>query len=299
MSRDKEDPMGSGIPGFDWMKIQKEYWEPMTKAWLEASSGFFKPQTSPQKNGQETNRLMRSLQVAFSTGFALFSGMSKSGFMDVFTKKQIGLPEIWMKMVMSGLEGLFDIQKQWIEKAGRIGSTVKAYEFESLDKNFIKVWETLYDKEFRKFFQIPQLGLGRFYQERINETLDAFSKFQSGMGEFLRLLLLPFEKTLQVIQEELQQKAAEGTLPDNADEYYRLWIKILEGHFMTLFKSPEYAETMAGALSSFEDFISARDRVLRDLLQTLPIPSHKDLDELSREIYLLKKRVSVLEKKVK
>jgi len=40
----------------------------------------------------------------------------------------------------------------------------------------------------------------------------------------------------------------------------------------------------------------ARHRMLTDMLQSLPLPTNKEMDELYKELYLLKKRVRELEK---
>jgi archaellum component FlaC len=42
----------------------------------------------------------------------------------------------------------------------------------------------------------------------------------------------------------------------------------------------------------------AKQEFLRDGLQQLPIPTNKDMDDLYKELYLLKKRIKALEKKV-
>ena len=37
--------------------------------------------------------------------------------------------------------------------------------------------------------------------------------------------------------------------------------------------------------------------ILEDMLQTLPVPKQREMDELYKEIYLLKKRIKALEKR--
>jgi polyhydroxyalkanoate synthesis regulator phasin len=75
-----------------------------------------------------------------------------------------------------------------------------------------------------------------------------------------------------------------------------MWVKILEGHFMTLFQSPEYNKSLGETMIALEDYISARNRILQDMLQSMPVPTRKEMDDLYKEIYLLKKKVRDLEK---
>jgi hypothetical protein len=105
------------------------------------------------------------------------------------------------------------------------------------------------------------------------------------------------EKSFQVLQEKLVALADEGNLPEDSKVYYQMWIKILEGHYMTLFQSTEYIQSLNKTLGSMSEFSDAKKDLLQDtLLYTLPVPTQKEMDELYKEIYVLKKRIRKLEK---
>ena len=76
-----------------------------------------------------------------------------------------------------------------------------------------------------------------------------------------------------------------------------MWIKILEGHYMTLFQSSEYGRAQQNVLNTMSDFSVIKNDLMQDMLNTMPIATQKDLDDLYKEMYLLKKRIKVLEKK--
>ena len=208
------------------------------------------------------------------------------------------LPEIVSKMTQTGWDGYLKLQQQWYERLSRTGQATEAYRFDNLDQDALSVWSEIYEKEFRRLLYMPQLGLTRLYQERANKALDQFNLLQAAMAEFLQILFLPMEKSLQVMQEKMAEMAEEGQMPENPKVYYQMWIKILEGHYMTLLKSPEYTNKMHTTLGAFENFIAAKNEILQDFLQTLPVPTDKDMDELYQEIYLLKKRLREHEKKL-
>jgi polyhydroxyalkanoate synthase subunit PhaE len=209
------------------------------------------------------------------------------------------LPEIILKMAKSGWEAYFQTQQRILEKAGKIGQRVEAYNFDNLDQEVFKALTDIYEKELRQYFHIPQLGLTRFYQERFNELLDKQNIFETTLAEFLSIIFLPLEKSFKVLQEKLQTMAQEGVLPKEAKENYAIWIKILEGHYMSLFQSKEYTDALHNTVDKLEDFILAKNQTLQDILQFLPVPTTKEMDELYKEFYQLKKRVKELEKKVK
>ena len=139
----------------------------------------------------------------------------------------------------------------------------------------------------------------RLYQERTNTALDKFNEMQAAVGEFLHHLNGPVERSVKAMQGKLEEQAKEGKLSENFKDYYNTWIKIMEGDYMTLYKTPEYIDSLGRALRAVEEYKIARDNVLTDLLQFLPIPNNKEMDELYKEIHVLKKTVKEMAKKLK
>lgn len=209
------------------------------------------------------------------------------------------LPEIIFKMVRSGWEAGIQSQKHIIAKIGKIGERAEAYKFDNLDQEVFRALTDIYEKEIRQYFQIPQLGLTRFYQERFTELLDKQNLFETTAAEFISIICLPIEKSVKVFQEKLQSMAQEGVMPKDLKENYEIWIKILEGHYMSLFQSKEYTVALHNTLDKLEDFVLAKNDALQDILQFLPVPTTKEMDELYKEFYDLKKRVKELEKRAK
>jgi len=206
------------------------------------------------------------------------------------------MPDIFLKMTKAGFDAAMQIQNHLLEKAGRIGKRTEAYNFENLDQEVFRAWGEIYEKDIQPYFKIPPLGLTRFYQERFNEVLNKYNIFETTLAEFLSILYLPMEKSFKVFQEKLQQMVEEGNIPTSSKENYAMWIKILEGHYMTLFKSPDYTEALHRVLNHFENFMIVRNETMQDYLQMLPVVSHKDIDDLYKEFYLLKKRLKKMEK---
>jgi class III poly(R)-hydroxyalkanoic acid synthase PhaE subunit len=276
-----------------WMKMADEFWKSTAVPDSSSSNTYRMPEGFQKKTDNKFQESFESTMKMWST---MSSVLSEPKAMDAVTKGAAAVPEIITRTVGSVWEGFFRIQQQIMERLGRIGQDTEAFKFEKLDENIFRVWADIYEKELSPFFKVPQLGLTRFYQERLDDTLDKYHTFQISFAEFLRLLYLPIEKSVKVLQQKLEELTKEGQLPENSQDYYRMWIKILEGHYMTLFKSPEYAETLSETLNTFEDYLSARDHIIQDSLQSLPVPTTREMDELYREIYHLKKKVRKLEK---
>ena len=278
-----------------WMKTAGEVWGNMFRTWSDAASTM---RPSAASDSGASGHAQTSLDVAMKSWQILSSTLARPEITDSFSKASGTMPEILMQLAQSSLAGFLEFQQKWLERAGRIGKTTEAYTFEDLDENAFRAWKQIYEKEFRQFFNIPQLGLTRFHQEKVNQTLDKFNMFQTAMGEFIRLLYLPVTKSFSVVQEKLAELSEAGALPEDPQKYYQIWIKILEGHYMTLFQSGEYIETMGKTLDAMAEFSTAKNDLLENMLTQLPIPTQKDTDDLYKEIYQLKKRLKALEKKL-
>jgi hypothetical protein len=245
------------------------------------------------------NRFMEQWQTNLNLMKSFSQLMSEPGSADAAAKSINALPDIFLKMAQSAWDAAFQIQNHLMEKAGKIGQRTEAYNFDNLDQEVFKALTDVYEKELRQYLHIPPLGLTRFYQERFNELLDKHNLFETKLAEFLSILYLPMEKSFKVLQEKLQSLAKEGVMPKDTREHYALWLRILEGHYMNLFKSKEYTDALHNTLNRMEDFIIAKNESMRDFLQVLPVPTHKDMDDLYKEFHILKKRVKALEKQLK
>ncbi|HSO18156.1 MAG TPA: poly(R)-hydroxyalkanoic acid synthase subunit PhaE [Desulfosarcina sp.] len=295
MGEEKKDPFG---------------FETMVEAWTDAVQTFWKsvagmaPETANEER-EETDDTAKATSATWDTmGKALknwqtmAAAMSAPESVGAIFKGAGAMPEVLLQMVHSAMGGFMELQQKAAESAGRIGASVEAYRFENIDENVFHVWTDIYEKEFRQFFKIPQLGLTRTYQEKLNASVDAYNRFQSTFAEFLRLLAMPFNRSLAVMQEQMSELAEKGEMPEDTRVYYRDWIKVLEGHFMTLFQTPEYVQTLARTITSLTEFSQAKNAVVEDMLRGFPVARQSEVDDLAGEVYALKKRVRQLERMV-
>jgi polyhydroxyalkanoate synthase subunit PhaE len=276
-----------------WMKSATEFWASMANIGsISTTSGEEKPQ---QKEAQKS-RAQETLESALKMLGSLSSAAGEPETADSIFKGMNVFPGMMSKIAQTAWETYSHFQQQWMETAGRAGSRTEAYKFDDLDKDVFRAWSELYEQEFRKFLHIPQLGLTRFYQERMSLLSDKYTIFQGIIAKFLHILSLPMEKSFKVLEEKVASLADEGNLPQDPNDYYKIWIKVLEGHYMVLFKSPEYTKALGETLDAMEDFLLVRQEMFQDLMQTLPVPTNKEMDDVYKELYLLKKRLKKLEK---
>jgi len=279
-----------------WIKAATQAWESLAK---QAPAPGKTASTAEATPKGPKGRTRESWDASFKVWQALSSAMGDPQFWSAFAKGSNTLPEVFVKMANSGWEGFVQLQRRWLEKAAPKGDKSQAYDFDHLDEDLFKTWSEVYESELRQYFNIPQLGLLRFHQEKMNQATDQFNRLTAAVGSFMHLIALPIEKSLTVMQDQLSRMADEGQLPENPKDYYNMWIKILEGHYMNLFKSADYVQTMGKTIDTLNEFMAVRQEVAEDFLQALPVPTQREVDELYKEIYTLKKRIKALERQQK
>ena len=293
------DDKQAGSPGSmfaDWMKSAADFWLSAGKAWTPGATGATSSSAFP---AGDFGKMQEGFQTLLNTWQTSVSALGSPQTMEAIFKGATASPETAMRMLQTTWNGYSQLYQIWLKNAGKLGETVKPYSFEGLEPGVFKEWTAFYEKELQPFFKTPQVGLTRLYQERTNTALDKFNQLQVAVGEFLHHLNGPVERSVKAMQEKIEEQAKEGKLSENFKDYYNMWIKILEGDYMTLYKTPEYIRSMGEALSAVEGYKVARDNLLVDVLQILPIPTNKEMDELYKEFHVLKKTVNETAKKVK
>ena len=194
------------------------------------------------------------------------------------------VPDMMLKMLQPLWGYSIKLQKQWAEMTGAT-ATGEPENMAELVKQMTKSFYAAQGEDFRKILNVPQLGLNRYYQERQNKAIEKASEFQSALTEFLQLLMIPLEKAHYGVQEEIAKLEKEGKAAiKDSKALYQLWIQKLEDHYMALLRSDDYMNTLRGTLNSLHDFRAARSEFFMDLLQNLPIPTNKEMDELYKDL---------------
>jgi hypothetical protein len=204
--------------------------------------------------------------------------------------------EIVLKMARAGWEGYFQLHRQWLE-AWENNETVAIGDLENLDQDIFKICSDLYENDFRRLLNMPHLRLTCLTQECLHQATEKFNQFQSAMAEFIYMLYLPVKKSLGVMR-GVGGAGRRELPPEDFKEYYKGWLKILEGHYMTLFQSGEYIRTLVNTLNALQEFTMAKDALMAEVMEALALPSRRDLDALYREMYELRKGAKEMARKL-
>jgi class III poly(R)-hydroxyalkanoic acid synthase PhaE subunit len=258
-----------------WVKTATEYWQESAKHWPGASRGT----ASPEFPGADL--LGRMFRESGGGGFFPWENLAP----------QVGLKlaEIWWK-------GISSLQEMHRNKATGQPLDPSRFPFPAIDPGAFREWFRLYEQEAWNSFRMPPLGIAREYQERTNRVVEAYNRFQSAMAQFLYLTSLPMEKSLQGIREEIASLAGSETPAREFKVLYQKWIGVLEEKYIALLGSKEYIEVMNRAIEAFSAFNTARSLWMEDYLKMLSVPTQREMDDLARDLYRLKKEVKELRK---
>ena len=293
MNEKIDDPFVMTSMVTTWMKSMGDLWGSGAGQW-SAFPG--QQQAGTKADIGATPKAQAAMAATLKNWHILAGAMATPESMTSLFKGSGAMPEVLLKLAQTSMGSVMELQQNMVQRVGRLGDSAKAYQFQDIDENMSRLWTEIYEREFRQYFQIPQLGLMRTYQEKANRVADKYNLFQSTLSEFLSLLGLPFTRSMQVMQEKLGEMAENGELTEDTKVYYNMWVKVLEGHFMTLFQTPEYVETLTRTVNALADFSGARNAALEDMLSMLPVAKKTEMDDMARELYELKKRLRKLEK---
>lgn len=277
-----------------WIDNASRIWESIVQKSAKTDDG---EKETLFTHSDTAKKAYKAWEPAMKTWNEFASKMNKKEMIDNMMEGNRAGTENFHKLLKSGLDGYSFFQKRWMESAKNISGIFKSHQFEGMGGSEIfDLFTDIYKKEISKFLSIPPLGLSREYQAKLQQMIDKSNIFHVKLMEFLYFLYIPFEKSFKVVQDSLAAMADEGSLPEDSKEYYQMWLKQLENHYMSLFKSNEYRKALGKVVDAMSDFVAARQQIIQDSLKAFGVPVENDLDELYKDIYTLKKRIRTLER---
>ncbi|MFA5110629.1 MAG: poly(R)-hydroxyalkanoic acid synthase subunit PhaE [Desulfobaccales bacterium] len=277
-----------------WIKWTMDFWQAMA----EMGPGLAGVSQTGGKDAAMGAADGDSWLSALKLWQAFFSLMTEPGTVTAVFKGIKAPSEIILKMAQAGWEGYFHLHQQWLEGWQGDGPQAAALHYENLDQDIFKICNEIYESDFSQLLNLPHLRLTCLSQEDVNQAMDKFNQFQAAMAEFIYLIYLPVKKSLRAMGGGQGNGGADERPSEEFKEYYKRWLKLLEGHYMILFQSREYTGTLSHALNALEDFFTAKQKLTNDAMTALGLPTLRDLDEVYREMYLLKKSVKEMAKKI-
>lgn len=286
MAEKRESAKEQASSLFNWMTMFTQFWSPFIDTMRNGGA-----QSKPAETSEPQGRFEEGIQTSMKMWQAITKSMTSPAALATFQSATQTTPEMVLSFTRTCLNSFMTFQTEMLNWFTKTGKSVTPHDFQQLDKELLHRWTNTYQKEFSQYLNIPQIGLGRFYQEKALQAIDKSNMCQAAVSEFLHVLYLPIEKSLKIMQQKISDMTDKGELEDDPKVYYRLWIQVLEGCYMELFKQPEFPDALRKTIEAFSKFYNARQAVINDVLRSFSVPTQDDLDELYKEIHALKKRL--------
>jgi hypothetical protein len=276
-----------------WITWTMDFWDTMA----QMGPGLGGAGRSGNQASGETAASGDPWLAALNLWQAFFSLLTEPGTVTAVFQGIQAPSKIILRMAQAGWGGYFYLHQQWLEswQGGAFPSGEDGYE--TMDQNIFKACNEILEQDFRRLLNLPQLCLAGLPQAGVNRATEKFTQFQAAMAEFIYLVYLPVKKSLRAMK-GVGGHGRQENPPEDFKEYYKGWLKILEGNYMTLFQSAEFIRTLTHTLLALEDFTTAKQDLLSDAMAAMGLPTRREMDDLYREIYLLKKSMKGLALKI-
>jgi len=264
----------------------------MQKRWAETLSGMSGMWGS---GGAPAPGIMGRMQQAVSTYGKLFGLFGATPFAAaVLRQPGGGAAEVWQealsKMAANWAKFVVDLSRRAFENLQKGES--RTDRVQDLYSSMIRT----YEETLGRFINIPAIGPARYGVEKLGRSADTFLKFQTANVDFYGKL---FKTGLDAVEEVLNQSREifEGEITDETfDQFYHALMNVGEKRYYQLFTSTLFKQSIETMISNGLDFYKSWRELFEELLKATPIVTQSQADEVHKEIYLLRKRLSELER---
>ncbi len=167
-------------------------------------------------------------------------------------------------------------------------------------RDFFDLWMRLYEASYGRMLEVPAIGPARERIEKMRHSTDVavnlYSSWVESMASFQSVFLEAMRRTREKVAE---QTTAEGEKPASYREFYELWMNTYSDTFKEFLKSGYFAEDLHRLTSNSMDYQrSNRDLLEENFLKPMNLPTRSEIDEINKEVYLLKKTNKELMKRL-
>lgn len=162
-------------------------------------------------------------------------------------------------------------------------------------QEFFDTWLKAYEATFGRLVEMPTIGPAREKAEKAAKGFSLFMNLYAGWMDSNVNFQSVFMEAIHKTQEKITEK---GLGPDR--DFYKIWMETYSETFKEFLKSGHFASDMGKTTSHFIEFQKyIREMLEENYLKTMNLPTKTDIDEINKEVYLLKKREKELTTQIK
>lgn len=284
-----------------WASTATKFWKDLAETQdspIDAAAFVIKQQTESAEDDSDRYKSYRTWETSLNNMMSMLRLMSAPENQEAMLKSATSFSETMVQATGDYLDYVAEFQSQLVHTLGKISDHTTAYNYDDLDHRAFESFRELYKSELQKYLYIPKVGLPRQLHEQMSQLVDRSNIFYSHLAELIFLFVLPFEKTTRDMQDQTKQMLERGEFSADGKHAYNEWIKTLEGHFMDLLKSTEYTRVLNNTIGSLASYKDVKNKLIGVYLKELQVPTNKEMDEVYRDIYQMKKTIKAQTKQI-
>jgi hypothetical protein len=148
----------------------------------------------------------------------------------------------------------------------------------------------LYQECVGKYLTAPQFGIPREALQQMNIAITAYHKFMGAVGDFLIMFSTPFKKSMDILQQAIKDRERTAESFQTAKEVYNFAVKIFDKEYDDWLKSPAGVQSVVNMVDNYLEYRKKLNPVKDIWLKSLSIPTQREMEDVYRGIYDLKKK---------
>ncbi len=158
--------------------------------------------------------------------------------------------------------------------------------YNGMTQNYFK----FYQESVGKYLAAPQFGIPRESLHQIMAAFDSYHRFMGAIGDFLVKFNIPLKDSLEILQKTIKEREGTDDGFKSAKEIYDFAVDILDKRYDGYIKSPEGVQTVVNVVEKYLDY-KKKSSAVRDIwFRSLSIPTTREMEDVYRGIYDLKKK---------
>lgn len=160
-------------------------------------------------------------------------------------------------------------------------------------------WLNIYKATMGKLIEMPAVGPAREKSEKTMKGVSTFINLYTAGMDINSNLQGVFTEAMRRVQEKTKDMYGEIG-PGNYKEFYNIWMETYSEAFKEYSKSEHFASDLGKLNSCLIDFQqNNREMIEENFLKPMNFPTKKEIDEINKELYSLKKTVKELVREIK
>jgi len=172
-------------------------------------------------------------------------------------------------------------------------------DFKSTQEYFDQ-WLKIYKATMGKLIEMPAVGPAREKSEKTMKGLSTFINLYAAWMDINSNLQGVFTEAMRRVQEKTAKDMEGKISPDKYKEFYRIWMETYSEAFKEFSKSDHFVSDLGRLNSCLIDFQqNNREMIEENFLKPMNLPTKKEIVEIYKELYSLKKTVKELVREIK